>query len=187
MASTDYLTRRTFRSPSRRRRCSHAARGPLLSHHSAATLWGLRPGTARPVHVTLCEDRGGPRPAGVRIHRSRTITAADIRLHQGLPVTSPARTLLDIAVTLTDRDVERLLDEALFARRILTRADLRDVVACWLRVRRGARPLVVHPGWRTDLDTAVAVVLATVRRARTPEPLRQARRVARAARGTLRS
>src|SRR5204862_480466 len=103
--------------------------GALLSHHSAATLWGLRPGTARPVHVTLCEDRGGPRPAGVRIHRSRTITAADIRLHQGLPVTSPARTLLDIAVTLTDRDVERLLDEALFARRILTRADLRDVVA----------------------------------------------------------
>jgi deoxyribonuclease V len=60
-----------------------------------------------------------------------------------------------------------------------------EVVACWLRVRRGARPLAVHPGWRTDLDAAVAVVLGTARRARTPEPLRQARRVARAARGTL--
>jgi deoxyribonuclease V len=52
-----------------------------------------------------------------------------------------------------------------------------------LRTRAGARPVVVHPGWRTDLDTAVSVVLATIRRARTPEPLRRARREARRARG----
>jgi deoxyribonuclease V len=55
-------------------------------------------------------------------------------------------------------------------------------VACRLRTRVGARPLVVHPGWRTDLDTAVSVVLAAIRRARTPEPLRRARREARRAR-----
>ncbi|MGH2953439.1 MAG: endonuclease V [Solirubrobacterales bacterium] len=51
-----------------------------------------------------------------------------------------------------------------------------------LRTRVGVRPLVVHPGWRTDLGTAVSVVLAAIRRARTPEPLRQARREARRAR-----
>jgi Endonuclease V len=55
-------------------------------------------------------------------------------------------------------------------------------VARLLRTRVGARPLVVHPGWRTDLDTAVSVVLAAIRRARTPEPLRRARREARRAR-----
>jgi deoxyribonuclease V len=55
-------------------------------------------------------------------------------------------------------------------------------VARLLRTRLGARPLVVHPGWRTDLDTAVSVVLAAIRRARTPEPLRRARREARRAR-----
>jgi deoxyribonuclease V len=55
-------------------------------------------------------------------------------------------------------------------------------VARLLRTRRGARALVVHAGWRTDLDTAVSVVLAAVRRARTPEPLRRARREARRAR-----
>jgi deoxyribonuclease V len=55
-------------------------------------------------------------------------------------------------------------------------------VACLLRTRVGARPLVVHPGWRTDLDTAVSLVLATIRWARTPEPLRRARREARRAR-----
>jgi deoxyribonuclease V len=52
-------------------------------------------------------------------------------------------------------------------------------VARLLRTRLGARPLVVHAGWRTDLDTAVSVVLAAIRRARTPEPLRRARREAR--------
>lgn len=56
-----------------------------------------------------------------------------------------------------------------------------EVVACWVRTRAGARPLVVHPGWRTDLETAVEVVLGSSRR-RTPEPLRLARQAARAAR-----
>src|ERR671914_232347 len=58
----------------------------------------------------------------------------------------------------------------------------RREVACALRTRAGARPVVVHSGWRTDLDTAVSVVLASTRRARTPEPLRRARRAARQAR-----
>src|SRR5262245_45959192 len=57
-----------------------------------------------------------------------------------------------------------------------------DVVGCWLRLRRGVRPLAVHPGWRTDLETAVAVVTAATRDARTPEPIREARRAAREAR-----
>jgi deoxyribonuclease V len=55
-------------------------------------------------------------------------------------------------------------------------------VARWLRTRVGARPVVVHPGWRTDLDTAVTVASRATRRARTPEPLRRARRAAREAR-----
>jgi deoxyribonuclease V len=58
----------------------------------------------------------------------------------------------------------------------------RSEVARRLRTRAGARPIVVHSGWRTDLDTAVTVVLASTRRARTPEPLRRARRTARRAR-----
>jgi deoxyribonuclease V len=55
-------------------------------------------------------------------------------------------------------------------------------VARWLRTRAGARPVVVHPGWRTDLNTAVAIVARATRRARTPEPLRRARTAAREAR-----
>jgi len=60
-----------------------------------------------------------------------------------------------------------------------------NAVGCWLCTRAHARPLAVHPGWRTDLDAACAVVLAALGRVRTPEPLREARRVARRARATL--
>ena len=57
-----------------------------------------------------------------------------------------------------------------------------EIVGCRLRTRQGARPLCVHPGWRTDLATAKDVVLLLCSRCRTPEPLRQARRLARSAR-----
>ena len=55
-------------------------------------------------------------------------------------------------------------------------------VACWLRTRKGVRPLVVHPGWSMDLATAVEIVLSTTRGRRTPEPLRRARHLTRRAR-----
>ena len=55
-------------------------------------------------------------------------------------------------------------------------------VASWMRTRAGVRPLVVHPGWRTDLAAALEVVARTTARHRTPEPLRRARRLARRAR-----
>jgi deoxyribonuclease V len=60
-----------------------------------------------------------------------------------------------------------------------------ETVGCWLRVRAGVRPLAVHPAWRTDLQTAIAVVLQTTERVRTPGPLRAARTAARRARAVL--
>jgi deoxyribonuclease V len=57
-----------------------------------------------------------------------------------------------------------------------------EQVGAWLRVAARRRPLAVHAGWRTDVATAVAIVLGATGRARTPEPLRRARRAARLAR-----
>jgi deoxyribonuclease V len=57
-----------------------------------------------------------------------------------------------------------------------------EVVGYWVRTAPGARPLAVHAAWRTDPQTATAVVLAATTGARTPEPLRLARRAAREAR-----
>jgi deoxyribonuclease V len=57
-----------------------------------------------------------------------------------------------------------------------------ELVGYWLRTRVGTRPLAVHAAWRTDPEVAADVVL-WASRARTPEPLRGARRRAREARG----
>ncbi|GAA1133247.1 hypothetical protein GCM10009630_34230 [Kribbella jejuensis] len=56
-------------------------------------------------------------------------------------------------------------------------------VGTWVRTRTGTRPLAVHPGWRTDLATSVAVVSTCLAGRRTPEPLRLARQAARLLRG----
>jgi deoxyribonuclease V len=57
-----------------------------------------------------------------------------------------------------------------------------EVVGCSVRTRAGARPVFAHAAWRTDVETARAVVTASAGAARTPEPLRRARFVARSRR-----
>ena len=60
-----------------------------------------------------------------------------------------------------------------------------ETVGYWLRTRPGRRPLAVHSAWRTDAETAVQVVLASLAGMRTPQPLRDARRTARSARAMI--
>jgi deoxyribonuclease V len=101
---------------------------------------------------------------------------AGLALHLGAALDLPS-------VGVTDRPLLATGTEPSPERRAASPLVLGGVeVARLLRTRAGARPLVVHPGWRTDLDAAVSVVLAAIRRARTPEPLRRARREARRAR-----
>jgi deoxyribonuclease V len=54
-----------------------------------------------------------------------------------------------------------------------------EVVAYRLRTRGGAKPVVAHAGWRTSAEVAAEVVLGSCVLARWPEPLREARRIAR--------
>jgi deoxyribonuclease V len=61
-----------------------------------------------------------------------------------------------------------------------------EVVGCWVRTRAGAKPVAVHAAWQTDAQDAVQVMLAATRRARTPEPLRRARTLARTRRAHTR-
>jgi very-short-patch-repair endonuclease len=69
--------------------------GAVLSHVSAARLWGMRslPVTDR-VDVTV--PAGRRRRPGVAVHRSR-LSGADVTHHRAIPVTTPARTLVDLA------------------------------------------------------------------------------------------
>jgi very-short-patch-repair endonuclease len=71
--------------------------GAILSHQSAAVLWGIRRKRRGPVHVTApCGRQGLRRRGGIWIHRCK-LTAEDETTRDGFPVTTLARTLFDLA------------------------------------------------------------------------------------------
>jgi very-short-patch-repair endonuclease len=98
--------------------------GAALSHSSAASLWGMRKRWEDPIEVTVLTDR---KRAGIRTWRRRVLPPEDIRHHHGIPVTSPARTALDIAPQLTARALARAVNEARLAG-YLHQSELNDVL-----------------------------------------------------------
>jgi very-short-patch-repair endonuclease len=95
-----------------------AGRGALLSHHPAAVLWGQRQPRDEPMHVTVIAR--DVRIAELNVHRIAHLHRQDATRHHGIPVTSPARTLLDLATTVTQRDLARATEEAQVQRRVST-------------------------------------------------------------------
>jgi very-short-patch-repair endonuclease len=87
--------------------------GAVLSHADAAALWGLRPIRGAVIDVTVPTAGGRRARRGVRLHRSAALMPAETTTtDDGIPVTTPARTVLDLAATLPRRGLERALDQA---------------------------------------------------------------------------
>jgi hypothetical protein len=82
----------------------------LLSHRSAAWLWGLSKYGPAPYEVTTPIPRQRRPP--LQIHHSRVLTAVDRSLHEGIPVTSVPRTLLDLAAAVRPQRLSRYLERA---------------------------------------------------------------------------
>lgn len=99
--------------------------GAALSHRSAASLWQVLEAEDGPIDVTV--PRSSRRRPGLRVHRSRVMRREDLRTVRGIPVTAPARTLLDLAQVARDRELERAIDEAI-VRRLTSRAGLAAAV-----------------------------------------------------------
>jgi hypothetical protein len=89
-----------------------AGAGAVLSHGTAAAAWDLRPVGAGAIHVTIPSRSGRERRAGIRIHRTVLMSSEDVTVHRGIPITTPARTLIDLAKTLTGRPLEHAIDLA---------------------------------------------------------------------------
>ena len=87
--------------------------GALISHHSAAAMWRIRPAIRGDVDVTVVGRDAGRRRPGICVHRAEAIDHRDVRFRAGIPLTSAARTLLDIAPRLSERSLELAFDEAL--------------------------------------------------------------------------
>ena len=131
--------------------------GAVLSHRSAAALWGMLGRPRRPseagggggaVDVTVPGAGGRARRRGIRLHRSHTLSPADCTRRAGIPVTTPARTLADLRRILPSKQFARVLREAEYL---------------GLPVGEAFKP----DRSRTDLE---ALFLSLVRRHRLPRP-----------------
>ena len=84
--------------------------GAVLSHASAAALWKYVKQWPRRVEVIATWDR---RRQGIKVHRAKTLTRRDITRQLGVPVTSPARTVFDMATRFkTDAALTRFVNDA---------------------------------------------------------------------------
>ena len=82
----------------------------VLSHRAATSHWALRAFAATAIDVTSPGGSGRVR-AGLRVHRSR-LEEWERTVHDAVPITTPARTLLDVAEVLPRRALERVVAEA---------------------------------------------------------------------------
>jgi very-short-patch-repair endonuclease len=98
----------------------------LISHWSAAYLWGLVKGRPDKVDVTLVAKRRRPQD-GLRLHYAGRLSACDLGEKSGIRLTSPARTIIDLAAKATALQLEALIAEAR-ARRILRNGELEEAV-----------------------------------------------------------
>lgn len=146
--------------------------GAVLSHRSAAALRSLLayPAHPAPAHVTVVgADRRRP---GIRVHRVGVLPPDEVTTFKSIPITTPARTILDLASELTVRELEQALGTA-ETNRITSRAKLRSLLGRYPG-RRGT------PALRALLDSdlrpaftrsqAEERFLALVRRAELPPP-----------------
>ena len=110
----------------------------VLSHRDAAHLWDIRSGSRRHIDVTV-PGRSRRGRDGITLHLVRRLADEERGWIDRIPVTSLARTLLDLAEVVPARELERAFEEA-DRRRILR---LRDVAAAIERNpgRRGTKPL----------------------------------------------
>lgn len=98
----------------------------FVSHRSAAVLWGLVETSGDAVDVTVVGRRSRSR-AGLRVHRVDDLSEADSGERGGIPITAPARTLIDFASTTGAEEAERSIAEA-FALKLVTEMQLRSAI-----------------------------------------------------------
>jgi hypothetical protein len=107
-------------------------KGAALSHPSAAALWELRRVGSGAIHVTVPGDPGRKQRAGIKLHRSTTLTARDVTVRDGIPVTTVARTIIDLARAMSPEELEPIVDAA-DKRGIVDFADLRKATPASLK------------------------------------------------------
>ena len=137
--------------------CLWLGEGTAVSHRSAARLLGLEV-EAKDFEVTAARaPQGAP---GVVIHRSRSVDPIDRKVHRGVPVTTPARTIIDLASCLDEEALAIVVEQAWRARVVSPSAVERRLSEIAVQGRRSAAlsEILADCRWRkAPLESALEV------------------------------
>jgi very-short-patch-repair endonuclease len=144
----------------------------VLSHRSAASLWGIWEDRRTKIDVTAPRRRGR-NPRGIASHRDGSLMPADRTRWRGIPCTTVARTVLDLAGTLPIRHLRKVIAEAEVLR-LLDHRELRRLIRR-SRGRRGVARLrllldEIHPATKRSRSELERMFLRMCSRAGLPDP-----------------
>ena len=83
----------------------------VLSHHSAAALWGIAQQLGGSIEVSVRSPNPRRRP-GIRVVSRPSLADEDVTSRDAIPVTAPGQTLIDLATLLSRSALERAVNEA---------------------------------------------------------------------------
>jgi putative AbiEi antitoxin of type IV toxin-antitoxin system/uncharacterized protein DUF559 len=87
--------------------------GAVLSHRAAAAAWRLLPDQpGAPVDISVPNDTGKKIRRGIRLHRCPSLDPKAVTRHRRIPITTPARTVLDLSRVATPVEVRRARRQA---------------------------------------------------------------------------
>jgi very-short-patch-repair endonuclease len=148
------------------------ALGPtaVLSHRSAAVVWGLAQPDVSMIDVTTIGGNPRSRP-GVRLHRIQKLDQPDITRHRNLRLTSPARTLIDFAAQAASSELAHGFGEAR-AKRLLTDRALNAALSRAPRNHPGAAIVraMLREGGTYDRSKAERLMRSHLKAAELPQP-----------------
>ena len=157
--------------------CLAAGGGAVASHRSAARLWALRGVDEAPTEITVAGPRHLRLP-GVVVHSTDRFDAIDLFRRARIPVTTPARTLLDLGAVVPAPVVESALEDALMRRLVTFRLLINTLERLGGSGRRGAailRALVQErdPATAPTQSMLEDELFRVLRRGGLPQPVRQ--------------
>jgi len=153
-----------------------ATRG-WASARSAARVWGIAYVPAQRVELLVPEQQV-VRLEGVKAHRSNLILPHHVTTYAGIPITTGARTLIDLSAVVSDSTLERAIDDAL--RRNVT--TLKELHACFNELAGRGRRRIAHlrpilearvPGFHPGANNGERKVVRWIVEAGLPKPVQQ--------------
>lgn len=126
----------------------------IVSHRAAAWLWGLDGPFGDVIEITVPRLRKS-RPKGAITHRSSDLTDDHVTVRRGVPVTKPARTLVDLGAVVRQRALDRAVDDALAKRLVDFEGLLVILDEVGRKGRTGVGPLRKSLAERSDVPSTV--------------------------------